>query len=329
MHKIISFFLIFFCVEFLFSREHIFLPLIKNEKNNKKICYIFSGLTGEKLSYFGCEDIGKQSKDLIAVKQNGKWGYVNYLGDWEILPQFDFADSFYNDLARVEKNDKYMFINKKGEIIIDIRYLYVGNFYFSELAPVQCEENKNYYYGYINKKGNLIIPCMYQIAYEFYNNIARVRQWDLYGYIVYDSKKLKYRLLQNFMYRLAGDFTQSITYVLKDDKFVYINPEGEIKKKLEKNIIPDNFSLTDPFGKFQDLNNGWYGYWDLNFDVILPPIFLEGENFYLSYAKVKGPKFYIDKKSIKDHKEILNAYRENNIEEFYIDTSGRRITFWD
>ncbi|GIX40711.1 MAG: hypothetical protein KatS3mg129_0444 [Leptospiraceae bacterium] len=300
----------------------IFLPLKKENR-----CYIFSSLTGEKLSYFECEDIGKQSKDLIPVKFKGKWGYINGKGIWIIEPKFDFADNFYKDLARVRINQKYGFINKKGEVVIDLKFRYAGSFIDNDIAPIQCNEDKNDLYGYIDITGKIIIPCEFQNAYEFINNVARARKWDLYGYIFYDNKDKKRKILQNFQYKLAGDFGTTITYVLKKNGFVFIEPDGKIKKQLDSSLVPDSFSFTDPLAKIQDLNTGWYGYIDKEFRIQIPAIFLKAEMFYLGYAKVIGPKIYqnID----IDVKEVEESYKKNNYEEFYIDTLGRRITFWD
>lgn len=314
----------------LFSKELekvIYLPLIKNH-GDKKICYIFSSLTGKLISKFECQDIGKQSKDLIPLKSGGKWGFINSLGEWVITPEFDFVDNFYSDFARVQKNNKYGFIDKNGKVVIEIKFPYVGNFFEGEnYAPFQCNEVNNYLYGYIDKKGNVIIPCEYQMAYDVRNNIARVRKWDLYGFISYDNKNKIKKILQNFSFRLAGDFGNHIAYVLKNDSFYYILSNGKEIKKLNDNYIPGNFSITDPLADFQDLNSGYYGYFDTNFEVRILPMFLEAHEFFLGYAKVIGPIDYHD--THYDLNLLLIRYKEKKYEEFYIDTTGKRITYWD
>lgn len=307
--------------------EIIYLPLIKEHKN-KKICYIFSSKIGKPISSLECEDIGKQSKDLIPVKFKSKWGFVNSEGIWVITPEYDFADNFYSNLARVKKNNKFGFIDKRGNLIIEFKFLYAGNFFEGEdYAPYQCGEEKNYLFGYINKKGNVIIPCEFQMAYDFRNHVAKARKWDLYGYISFDSKNKTKRILQNFSFRLAGDFGNFITYVFRDDFFYYISVYGKTIKKLEPHFVPGNFSVTDPLGIFQDLTTGYYGYIDTSINIVIPPIFLEAEEFYLGYAKVIGPSHYqnID----DDSKRIITQYREKLYEEFYINRSGKRITMWN
>ncbi len=55
--------------------------------------------------------------DLYVVKQNNKYGYIDSTGKIMIQPQFDFADDFVGDKARILIN---------GE------------------TPVFCVTNKNY-----------------------------------------------------------------------------------------------------------------------------------------------------------------------------------------
>jgi hypothetical protein len=52
------------------------------------------------------------------IGKNYKMGYMDFLGNFIIEPQFDRADNFINGLGLVYNNDKQIaFINKNGEII--------------------------------------------------------------------------------------------------------------------------------------------------------------------------------------------------------------------
>lgn len=317
--------IIFFYCNYLFSKE-ILLPLI-NESN--KDCYIFSSLTGEITAKIQCEDIGKPAKELIPVKKNNKWGFVNKFGNWVIPNIYDFADNFYSNLARVRIKDKYGFIDKNNQIVIPIQFNYVGNFSEQvELAPFQCE-NYNFLYGYINKKGEKVIKCQYQIAYEFRNQFARARKWDLYGFLFYDTKKNLLKEFKNFQYDLAGDFGNSLTYVFFDKGFFLLDHKGNHIKVINENWVIGNFSISNKksLAVIQDLTTGLYGYIDESQKVVIPVIFLRAYEFYLDYAKVKGPVIY-QNPNIKIE-EVIKEYQQNKYEEFYIDTEGRRITFFN
>ena len=67
------------------------------------------------------------SSGLAAVKQNGKWGYINKEFKTVIPYQYDIADSFNGNLAKVETRNGSLqivsYINKDGEVVWqDIAY---------------------------------------------------------------------------------------------------------------------------------------------------------------------------------------------------------------
>lgn len=105
-------FLIFisFCNSLLYTKE-IILPIV-NEFDSHKICILYSS-KGEITSSFLCEDIKNQTVELISVKKNNRWGFVNQYGNWVIPNEYDFADNFFAGLARVRIKDKFGFIDKK------------------------------------------------------------------------------------------------------------------------------------------------------------------------------------------------------------------------
>ena len=75
------------------------------------------------------ENVSFVSDDkMIAVCQNGKWGFINLKGEFVIEPQFVEARSFSNGFAAVSNGDSWGFVNKKGELAIPYQFIEVGNF---------------------------------------------------------------------------------------------------------------------------------------------------------------------------------------------------------
>ncbi|MBQ3946420.1 MAG: WG repeat-containing protein, partial [Alphaproteobacteria bacterium] len=59
---------------------------------------------------------------LCCVKKNNKYGFMNNKGELVIDTIYDDAGDFSNGLCWVKKHSKYGFVNNKGELIIDTLY---------------------------------------------------------------------------------------------------------------------------------------------------------------------------------------------------------------
>lgn len=65
----------------------------------------------------GFDWILEPSEDLVAVKSNGQWGYINYSGDVVIPLEYDSVGCMCDGIAWVKQGQVYGFINKSGEQI--------------------------------------------------------------------------------------------------------------------------------------------------------------------------------------------------------------------
>jgi hypothetical protein len=119
---------------------------------------------------------------LVAVGGLGeKWGFMDRSGRWAIERQYYFADDFSEGLAGVEVDGKYGFINQKGEMVIEPRFLTrrgtealirVATSRFSE--GLACVKVDGAGYGYIDKQGKFVIPPQFDRAQEFSEGLAWV-----------------------------------------------------------------------------------------------------------------------------------------------------------
>lgn len=60
------------------------------------------------------EDVADFSEGLVAVKKDGKWGYVNDKNEMVIDFKYDYHDKFTEGRAYVKLGDDYIYIDKKG-----------------------------------------------------------------------------------------------------------------------------------------------------------------------------------------------------------------------
>jgi hypothetical protein len=89
------------------------------------------------------EQIKKETRELFPIISNNKWGFINIKGEVVIDPQYDDVGDFHEGLAMVCKDNKFGFINNKGKIIIDLIFDEAGN-YSDGLAVVRVGGKRDY-----------------------------------------------------------------------------------------------------------------------------------------------------------------------------------------
>ncbi len=96
------------------------------------------------------------------------------------LGDIDFISPFNDGLSAIQKEGKWAFINKEGELVIDYRDDLVLTAFGDESYPVfnseRClivkQEDGISYFGYIDKMGEAIIKPQYLNATNFKNGLA-------------------------------------------------------------------------------------------------------------------------------------------------------------
>ena len=84
-------------------------------KNNH---YGFINTKGEVAIPFEFSNAHGFSEGLApAANVKGYWGYIDTKGIWVIKPMYDFTDSFINGEARVIKDSKVFYIDKKNKVL--------------------------------------------------------------------------------------------------------------------------------------------------------------------------------------------------------------------
>jgi len=80
---------------------------------------------------------------LVAVEKDNKWEYIGKRGNVKIEFLYDGAAAFYDDLAIVKANEQMILINKVGKNVLDKSYD----------ALYRCYESGNLWYYQNNKWG--------------------------------------------------------------------------------------------------------------------------------------------------------------------------------
>lgn len=96
------------------------------------------------------------SEGMAIVLRDDKYGYINTKGDEAIPCQYDKAENFTDGFAIVSKDYNYGFIDTKGDSITPCQYERACP--FSEERAAVCKDGK---WGYVNTKGEEVVPCTY------------------------------------------------------------------------------------------------------------------------------------------------------------------------
>lgn len=214
-------------------------PVIKRTKDGlRQGCIDAVGNLAIPLDYEEVPEKVMDTERILKVKKNGKWGCLNLDGR-EVLPCiYDEMDDFrYGNPAFVKKDGKYAFVNALGDFITPFCYTTAASC-LSNRAPV----SKNGKYGYIDWMGNEIVPLVYDYAFPFYGGLGGVVKneklgfIDRYGKVVipfdYDCRDIDRRFIsagiQYFSYGV-------IALVIKNGKTGGINNKNEIILPFEYN----------------------------------------------------------------------------------------------
>lgn len=153
-------------------------------------------LSGKYLTPFKYDEIyhWDLNNELIRVKNNDKWGYINTQGEEITLLKYTRADEFKKDFAVVGINNKNGMVDKKGNEIVPLEYDWIrkdnskaGRAIVTKNIKLGDVFDDNSLFGIIDNKGNIIVPCIYNYIAELPSHIHP----DLYPDNYYYYKKNK------------------------------------------------------------------------------------------------------------------------------------------
>jgi hypothetical protein len=72
--------------------------------------------------------IAAYSNGMILLEKDGRYGFMNYLGEWIIQPSYTYAEPFFEGVAVIGMADgKKMLIDTQGNIIVKMQYDHILN----------------------------------------------------------------------------------------------------------------------------------------------------------------------------------------------------------
>lgn len=200
------------------------------------------------LEKFGGLDLRPYSSGLAAFakgEKNSKWGFIDKNGQVAIPFMYDYADSFHGNLAVVmldsivPGNEKCAVINKKNEQVIPFTRHYIQIDSDSLLIFSTLKFDKPQY-GLYNSKGEELLPCEYDEIKRISPHLFKISQQNNCG--VADTKGA---ILHPVKYNLADNFSEGLMAIWDNDQLGFMNESGEI-------IIPLKYGINGTMRFLQD-----------------------------------------------------------------------------
>ncbi|MFJ1382346.1 WG repeat-containing protein [Capnocytophaga canimorsus] len=114
-------------------------------------------------------------------------GYIDKDENVVIPLQYFFAYGFHDGLAYTSKGKKISYIDKEGKEAFPFEFkLDVSENYSEGLLRVMSNDK----YGFIDTKGNVVIPFLYESAGKFKEGLAAVKLNGKWGFIDKTGKEV-------------------------------------------------------------------------------------------------------------------------------------------
>jgi hypothetical protein len=133
-------------------------------------------LTKRPFNYISMFQEGRAMFSDIDTYGNFRYGYLNKEGDVAIELQYETASDFKDGLAVVKMADNHFaLIDRMGNLVSRYNYYFVGNYGEGMLSFRMGPQEK---FGYINLKGNVIIQPRFSTTQSFESGRAVVNEAD-------------------------------------------------------------------------------------------------------------------------------------------------------
>lgn len=203
---------------------------------------------GNTIIPFNYKSIGKLSEGLrwLTTKED-KTICVNKSGDTVIeLPnEYAYPGRFLGGVSEIwdaETAMKFGLIDKKGNIVLDVKYYGDGFSYDGDKLSLAWVINDSGKYGAIDKNGNTVIPHQYDYVDYFSDGLALVWKDDMYGFIDESGKEIIPLICS-----ASGDVyvTDVFCYFVKGYVLVEIDGKFHMKNRKGETILTfDNWNYN-------------------------------------------------------------------------------------
>jgi hypothetical protein len=260
---------------------------------------------------------------LAVVKKGGKWGIIDLKFNFVVQPVYDFIEELYASNGKVlllvgHQRSRFGFIDSLGDVVVQPQFQEAGT-YFEGLVRVRIDG----LWGYADFAGQVVIPPRYRQAGDFHEGRARVRNLRKWGYI-----DMQGNAVTDERFLRAGDFHEGRAWVQDGRMMGYLGRDGQL-------VVAATYTEAGDFsqGRASVRQKGGYGVIDSTGKWVLQPRFYRVHAFRDSIALVQdGPSHGIVRHDgtwlVKPRYRALGAFSEgraafrDGLEYGYLDSTG-------
>jgi len=227
---------------------------------DNKCTYMFIDKTGKQLfgKTFSYAESFKEGYAIVST-ENNKYSFINEKGELTTNLKFEKAYEFCNGYAAVKNSGKWGLIDNKFNLIINFQYDSLGSVSKGLNLIAATKQGKS---GFIDTKGNTVIEFKYDKVFSFSNNIAGVILNGKWYYI-----NAKGETITGINYDRANGFYEDMASVYVDGKWGFIDTNGKL-------VIPAKFKYAMMFSEgvaVVQLDNKLWGAIDKKGEFVVEP----------------------------------------------------------
>lgn len=237
--------------------------------------------TGNLVIDYLFEDVRQFSNGIGMARQGEMWGSIDKTGMWLTDPWWDDAGflsvGYKEGLVPVTKDDLWMFIDEKGDVVLQDDKCFWAETFSEGLALVFIDGKC----GYIDKNGSFAVPLQWSSGWLFSEGVASVQAGEKWGFI---DKRGNVTIQPQ--YNFAVSFTEGLAAVdIGTDQarqIGFINQYGEM---VIEPCYEDAYDFRD--GLSAVCINGKYGYIDHSGEMVIEPQWEDARSIAEGLAAVK------------------------------------------
>ena len=263
-----------------------------------------------KMLSIDAESIDKETKFAQYIKNlNIDFEKEIESNKWKIEPQFDYAGHFVENLAIVEVNGKYGFINRQGTFIVKPQYAFVRDFK-NGLALIGNAYKDKVIWGFVDNFGKVILQPLYIDMKDFSEGFIAYKSTvsDKWGFL--DSKG---KIAITDRYIEVSSFKDGFALVDDGSTKGLINKLGKFVEKysrseydkLKSQYIEESASNNIDIDYYPVYTGGKWGYKRISLEDYINSNVKTWDNFMSSHLK-----------NIGSYEEYLKIHIETDINEW-------------